>query len=100
MQKSLFLIEKEIKKLKEQKLGKVQLSQAKNQLSGQLMMANENRNGLLIHIGKGILKYGRAKQIEETIADINRLSAEDLLDAANESFDFDQFSYLKYLPSK
>lgn len=100
MKKSLQLIEKEIKKLKEKKLGKVQLSQAKSQLSGQLLMANENRNGLLIHIGKGILKYGRAKNIEETITEINKLSAEELLDAANESFNFDQFSYLNYSPTK
>ncbi len=100
MQKSLSLIEKEIKKLKDQKLGKVQLSQAKNQLCGQLLMANENRNGLLIHIGKGILKYGRAKHIEETIAEIKKLTAEDLLDAANESFDFNSFSYLNYVPTK
>lgn len=100
MQKSLQLIKKEIKKLKDQKLGKVQLSQAKSQICGQLLMSNENRSGLLIHIGKGILKYGRAKNIEETIAEIKNLSAEDLQDAANESFDFDSFSYLNYAPTK
>ncbi len=100
MQKSLQLIEKEIKKLKDIKLGKVQLSQAKNQICGQLMMGNENRNGLLIHIGKGILKYGRAKQIEETLTEIQKLRAEDLLDAANETFDLDAFSYLNYVPGK
>ena len=100
MQKSLQLIEKEIKKLKDQKLGKVQLSQAKSQICGQLLMSNENRSGLLIHIGKGILKYGRAKNIEETIAEIKKLTTEDLQDAANESFDFDSFSYLNYAPTK
>ena len=100
MQKSLQLIEKEIKKLKDQKLGKVQLSQAKSQICGQLLMSNENRSGLLIHIGKGILKYGRAKNIEETIAEIKKLTTEDLQDAANASFDFDSFSYLNYAPTK
>jgi predicted Zn-dependent peptidase len=100
MAKSLHLIEKEIQKLKNQKLGKVQLSQAKNQICGQLLMANENRTGLLIHIGKGILKYGKAKSIQETISEISALKAEDLLETANEVFNLDQFSYLQYKPSK
>ena len=98
MSKSIQLIEKEIQKLRLQKLGKIQLSQAKNQICGQLLMANENRTGLLLHIGKGILKYGRAKTIQETIAEINKLKAEDLLETANEIFTLDRFSHLQYIP--
>lgn len=100
MDRSIFLMEKELKRLKEKKLGRVQLSQAKKQLCGQLMMANESKSSLLVHVGKGILKYGRAKTVEETISQINQLSAEKLLTVANEVFNLDSFSYLRYTPSR
>jgi predicted Zn-dependent peptidase len=98
--KSIELIKKELKKLKEQKLGKVQLSQAKNQFIGQIIMGNESKNGLMIHIGKGILKHNKAMSIQETIQKIKNLTAEQLLDIANEVFDFENFSHLQYLPEK
>lgn len=98
--KSIELIIKELKKLKEQKLGKVQLSQAKNQFIGQIIMSNESRSGLMIHIGKGIIKYNKAMSLQETIQKIKNLTSEQLLAIANEVFDFDQFSHLQYLPEK
>ena len=100
IEKSIELITKELKKLKENKLGKVQLSQAKNQFIGQIIMSNESRNGLMIHIGKGILKHNKALSLQETIQKIKNLSAEQLLNIANEVFDFENFSHLQYLPEK
>ena len=100
IEKSIDLITKELKKLKEKKLGKVQLSQAKNQFIGQIIMSNESRNGLMIHIGKGILKHNKAMSLQETIQKIKNLTAEQLLDIANEVFDFQNFSHLQYLPEK
>ena len=93
-------IQKELRKLKEQKLGKLQLSQAKNQLIGQLVIANETRSGLLVHIGKGILKFGRARTMKETIQSIEKITAESLQDTANEVFDIQNFSHLHYIPDK
>jgi predicted Zn-dependent peptidase len=98
--KSIELITKELKKLKENKLGKIQLSQAKNQFIGQIIMSNESRNGLMIHIGKGVLKYNKAMSLQETIQKIKNLTAEQLLDIANEVFDFNNFSHLQYISEK
>ncbi len=100
LNKSIELIQKELRKLKEQKLGKLQLSQAKNQLIGQLVIANETRSGLLVHIGKGILKFGRARTMKETIQSIEKITAESLQDTANEVFDIQNFSHLHYIPDK
>lgn len=100
IEKSIELITKELKKLKNNKLGKVQLSQAKNQFIGQIIMSNESRNGLMIHIGKGILKHNKALSLQETIQKIKNLTAEQLLTIANEVFDFENFSHLQYLPEK
>jgi len=100
LNKSIELIQKELKKLKDQKLGKLQLSQAKNQLTGQLVIANETRSGLLVHLGKGILKFGKARSMKETIQSIEKITAENLQDTANEVFDIDNFSHLHYIPEK
>jgi predicted Zn-dependent peptidase len=100
LNKSIDLIQKELKKLKDQKLGKLQLSQAKNQLTGQLVIANETRSGLLVHLGKGILKFGKARTMKETIQAIEKITAENLQDTANEVFDIDNFSHLHYIPEK
>jgi predicted Zn-dependent peptidase len=100
LKKSIELIEKELIKLKSNKLGKVQLSQAKNQFIGQLTIANESKSGLMLHIGKGIVKSGKANSIKETIERINQISAIDLLETANQVFDLDAFSHLYYVPDK
>ena len=100
LNKSIELIQKELIKLKDQKLGKLQLSQAKNQLTGQLVIANETRSGLLVHLGKGILKFGKARTMKDTIQSIEKITAENLQDTANEVFDLDNFSHLYYIPEK
>ena len=98
LQRSTDLILKELKLLKTRKLGNLQLSRAKNQFMGQIVMADENRSSLLVHIGKGILRHGRAKSLQEVLALIAAVDANDLIDVANEVFREDHFSYLTYLP--
>jgi len=98
VQKSTELIQKELKKLREVKLGIRQLSAAKNQFQGQIVMADENRSSLLVHIGKGILRHGRAETLEEVIRKIEKISAADILDVANEILQEDRFSYRTFLP--
>lgn len=98
LRRSTDLILKELEKLKTNKLGTLQMSRVKNQFKGQIVMADENRSGLLIHIGKGILRHGRALSIQEVIGKIDAITAEDLMQTANEVFDVSKFSYLTYVP--
>ncbi len=98
LKRSFQLIRKELQKLKTNKLGKLQLQQAKNQIAGNLIISSESRTGLLLHIGKGIVKYGHANSIVETISKIENITAEQVLEAANEIFHFENFSELIYFP--
>ncbi len=100
LKKSIELIEKELIKLKTTKLGKVQISQAKNQFIGQLTIANESKSGLMLHLGKGIVKSGKANSIKDTIDKIQKISAENILETANEVFNLELFSHLYYVPDK
>jgi predicted Zn-dependent peptidase len=98
LQRSTDLVLKELKKLRENTLGSLQMSRAKNQFMGQMVMADEARSGLMVHIGKGILNEGSALSLDEVVQKIKAIKAIDLLDVANEIFKEDQFSYLTYLP--
>lgn len=98
IEKSMQLVLKEIQKLKQQSLGNLQLSRFKNQFIGQMVMSDESRSGLMIHHGKGILTDGQAISLGAAIKEIEKITASDLLNTANEVFQQDHFSYLTYLP--
>ena len=98
IEKSVNLALQELKKLKTQKLGLLQLSRAKNQFAGQMVMSDESRTGLMVHNGRGILTEGRAISLKEVIAEIQKISATDLMETAVDIFDESNFSYLTYLP--
>jgi predicted Zn-dependent peptidase len=86
-EKALRLVHKELKKLREQKLGSLQLHQAKQKFIGQIALAEENRMSLIISMAKSLLDFGHADTLEEIFAKINAATAEQLLEISNEIFD-------------
>jgi len=98
MDKALKLVEKELKKLREQKLGILQLSKAKRQLLGQVAMAQENNNSLMLGYGKSLLTFDKIDTFETIRQKIESISAEDLLEVANEILDTQILSSLIYKP--
>lgn len=96
--KSIDLIFRELKKLREQSLGTLQLSRAKNQYVGQLILSNENRSGLMMHLGQSVLRKGKATSIGTAIDSIQGVSARDLLNVANELLNEESFNRLYYVP--
>ncbi len=98
--KALRLVERELKKLKEHKLGPLQLHQAKQKFIGQIALGEENRMGVIIMMCKNLLDYGRVNSLEEVFAKINAVNAEHMLEVANEMFDRDLLSSLIFEPRK
>lgn len=96
--KALKLVEKELRKLREQKLGPVQLRQAKDKFIGQIALGEENRMGLLISMSKSLLDYGRVDSLEEIFAKINSVTDSQVLDIANEMFDPKELSSMIFNP--
>ena len=97
-EKAIKLVEKELRKLREQKLGPVQLRQAKDKFIGQIALGEENRIGLLISISKSLLDYGRVDSLEEIFAKINAVSDSQVLEIANEMFDPNELSVMIFNP--
>ncbi|MHB1177890.1 MAG: M16 family metallopeptidase [Daejeonella sp.] len=97
--KALRLVERELKKLRDQKLGPLQLRQAKQKLIGQIALGEESRMGLIISMTKSLLDYGKVDTLEEVFAKINAVSASQILEIANQMFDPEKLSYLTFDPT-
>lgn len=97
--RSIKIVMREMRKLKEQKLGVLQLQRAKEQLMGQLAMAEENNTSLMLMLGKSLLDLEKIPSLEDIYNKIRNIKAEDLMAVANEIFDEDTLSYLTFVPS-
>lgn len=85
--KALRLVHKELKKLRDAKLGTLQLHQAKQKFIGQIALAEENRMGLIISMAKSLLDFGYVDSLEQVFAKISACTSEQLLEISNEIFD-------------
>ncbi len=90
------LVYKELRKMKEQPMGIVQLSRAKKQLIGQLAISTENREDLMLSIGKSMLFFNQVDPIETIFRKIESVESRDIMEIANEVFDESQSSILIY----
>ena len=77
----------------------MQLHNARQQLIGQIALSSENRSNTMVSLGRSLLLYDRVDTIENIYRKINDITAEELLEIANETFDEAQLSSLTYLPT-
>lgn len=94
--RALKLVEKELKKLREQKLGILQLSKAKRQVLGQIAMAQENNNALMMAYGKSLLTFNKIDEFDTIREKVENITASDLQEVANEVFNPENLSTLIY----
>ncbi|WP_374948472.1 M16 family metallopeptidase [Mucilaginibacter sp.] len=96
--KALKLVHKELKKLRDNKLGTVQLKQAKEKFIGQIALAEENRMSMIISMAKSLLDFNRIDSLEDIFSKINSVTANELLEISNEIFDNDGMITLLFEP--
>jgi predicted Zn-dependent peptidase len=94
--RSINVVMKELKKLREQRLGISQLQKAKNQMKGNIARAWENHENHMLAMGKNILIFNKMESIDDLYEKINMLTSSDLLEIANEIFDENMLSSLIY----
>lgn len=100
VKKTLKLIFKELKKLRDVKLGPLQLQKAKQQLIGQLAIAQENKCNLMQNIAKSYQSFGRVESMEEVKHKITSITAKDLQEVAQEIFNEDLISCILFEPKE
>lgn len=84
--KCIDLVNKEIDILKKNKLTESQLANAKKQMIGQICIATEYKENIALSLGKSYLHFNKYDSLEEVIQKINGITANDILDVANELF--------------
>ena len=72
--------------LREAKLTATQLAAAKKQVIGQLGVSGDNREGLFLGLGKSFLHYNRYDTLPEVFAKVEKLTAGEIREVANEIF--------------
>jgi predicted Zn-dependent peptidase len=90
------LVYKEIRKIQESPMGIVQLSRAKKQLIGQLAISTENREDLMLSLGKSILFFNQVDPLEAIFKKIESIGAKEIMEIANQVFNETTNSTLIY----
>lgn len=80
------LVYKELRKIQESHLGIVQLSRAKKQLIGQLAISTENREDLMLSLGKSMLFFNQVDSLEMIFRKIEGIEAREIMEIANQVF--------------
>lgn len=96
--KSLKLVKKELNALKDKSLGTLQLHRTKEQLVGQLAMAEENNMNLMLMMGKSLLDLNHIRTLEQVIQEVRNIDSKKIQELAQQMFDFNEFSVLTFLP--
>jgi predicted Zn-dependent peptidase len=98
VEQSVDLVQKEFKALREKKLGGVQLHSLKEQIKGQLAIAEENNISYMQMMGRSLLDFGKIESLDSVVKSIENVSAEELRSLSNEFLVEKKFTSLTYLP--
>ncbi|SBV96489.1 conserved hypothetical protein [uncultured Dysgonomonas sp.] len=85
--KCISLVNKELNRLRKEKLTSSQLSAAKKQLIGQIGVMGDNHENLALALGKNFLHHNHFNTLAETAQKIEAVTAEQILAVSNEIFD-------------
>lgn len=96
LSKATAIVQKELKDLRDKKLGILQLSRAKTQIIGQLAISLESNVSEMLSNGRRYLQVSEIESVKEIIRSINDLTASQLLEISNEIFDPKSQSTLIY----
>ena len=94
--KGIELIKKELNLLKSKKTGSLQFDRAQKQFMGQMAISYEMPVNEMLSMARSHLYRSKVNSFEQSINIIKNLTASDLMQAANEIFNFDQLSQLIY----
>jgi predicted Zn-dependent peptidase len=82
--RAIDLVEREMTRLRTEKITERQLTAAKKQAIGQLGVANDNRENVFLGLGKSFLHHNRYEMLPEVFRKIEGITSEQLLEVAND----------------
>ena len=91
------VVMREFSKLRDKRLGTLQLSRAKRQLMGQIAISAENNETLMLSMAKSFLVYNKFDDLDEIGKRIERITAEEIQEIANEVLHEAMLSSITYV---
>lgn len=91
---SLKAVKKELSNLRENKLSRMKLKLAKQQLKGQIAIGRESNSNRMLSNGKSLLMKGVIKPLEEIYQAIDNITAEEIQDIAQSELNSKGFDFL------
>lgn len=96
LQKTISLVKKELQFFKNNTLSKTMLTQAKDQLCGQISLANDNHISTMLANGKSLMYFDKVITYQELFAKINSITPGQIYECAQMVFNEKKISTLIY----
>ena len=96
VKRCLRLVRKELDRFMRKPISETRLRMAKKQLKGQIGIACDNRENFALDFGKSFLHYGWEKDVTALYTCIDEVTAESILDVANDLFSPHRLTTLIY----
>jgi len=96
-EKCIELIYKELDILLNREISEKELKKAKKQFAGQLLIAHQNKESYILAVAKTALHLNSLETQEKIIERINNISAQELQKIAQELFDTEKLTTLKFV---
>ena len=100
VQRCLRLVRHELDRFVQSPMSESQLSAAKRQLTGQIGVASDNRENFAIDFGREYLHYGREKDIAQLCQRVEAITADSVMQVAQEIFTPERMSALIFSHTK
>jgi predicted Zn-dependent peptidase len=97
LKKSIRIVNRELSRLKNQPLSRLQLIKAKKQLTGHIAISSEINENLMFSMGKSMLVFNKVDTLKTITEKIESMTSDLLMEVANEIFNPEKISYLIYV---
>ncbi len=100
LKKSKRAVFKELDRMKNVPMGSLQLHKLKEQMLGQLAMAEESYASLMLAMAKSLLDLDSIQSIDEVFKEIEEVSISQIQEVSNQVFQTDRISTLTFKPKE
>ncbi|NUM32537.1 MAG: insulinase family protein [Bacteroidetes bacterium] len=98
LEKSIKIVKSELLKIISKPITEKQFEQYKTQFKGQLIMAEESNQGLMIMMGRSLLDFNDIETLDKVLSEIDEINTQTLQNIAIEILNPDNMSMLVYKP--
>ena len=93
------LIFEEFDRMRSEPVSAKELSEAKQQLKGKLLLAQESTSNRMTRLAKSELYFGRFVTLDELVEQIDKVRPEDLIQFSEDFFKPESYSEARLVPS-